>query len=45
MSLYNRENDTLSHDKYDLLTDLTGKSLTVNVQDGQVTGDTEMNTR
>lgn len=42
---FHKENETLEHEDYDMLGALTGKTLTVDLQDGIVHSDTEEVTR
>ena len=42
---FHKENETLEHDDYELLGALTGKTLTVDLQDGQVHSNAEEGTR
>lgn len=42
---FHKENETLEHVDYELLSELTGKTLTVDLQDGRVHSDTEEGTR
>ena len=42
---YHKENETLEHVDYEMLSELTGKTLTVDLQDGLVHSDTEEGTR
>ena len=42
---FHKENETLEHIEYELLSELTGKTLTLDLQDGRVHSDTEEGTR
>ncbi len=42
---FHKENETLDHVDYELLSELSGKTLTLDLQDGRVHSDTEEGTR
>ena len=42
---FHKDNETLEHEDYELLSELSGKTLTVDLQDGKVHSNTEEGTR